>query len=357
MNIRNKYTTLFFIIILLSGCNSVQPEKNHGSDYASWFRCLDSALVVSSPYTFIEDTISLSEPMERIVCMSSSFAAALDALDAHRSICAISGLRYISSPRLRDLADSGAIADVGYEASLDYEQILCLKPDIVLCYTTSASEPQYIAKMRSMGVRVAVLYDHLEHHPLARAEYLRFFGALVSRRAEADSLFAEVKRRYDSLRNMTENLSHRPEVLLNIPYSGAWYIPGRENYMSRLIEDAGGRVLGAGEGSQSSAITIEKAYILSQEADFWLNTGGASSLQELSSLHQSFRNFGPLRRSFEEGDTYIYNNTRRQNAGGGNDFWESGAVRPDLILEDLIRILHPELLDTEGELHYYSALE
>ncbi len=28
------------------------------------------------------------------------------------------------------------------------------------------------------------------------------------------------------------------------------------------------------------------------------------------------------------------------NSGGGNDFWESGAVRPDLVLEDLVRIFN-----------------
>lgn len=357
MNLTNKYTILFFILILLSGCKYAQPAKKSGSDYASWFRCLDSALVVVSPYTFSEDTIFLSRPVERIVCMSSSFAAALDAIDAHRSICAVSGLRYISSPRLRSLADAGSIADVGYEASLDYEHILCLKPDIVLCYTTSASEPQYIAKLRSMGVKVAVLYDHLEQHPLARAEYLKFFGALVSRRAEADSLFSEVKARYNYLRETTEDIRDKPKVLLNIPYAGAWYIPGRDGYMSRLIEDAGGEVLGSEEGSKSSIITMEKAYMLSRDADFWLNPGRASDLDDLISLHESFKEFGPLEKSLREGNTYIYNNTRRQNAGGGNDFWESGAVRPDLVLEDLIRILHPELLETGSELHYYSALE
>lgn len=34
----------------------------------------------------------------------------------------------------------------------------------------------------------------------------------------------------------------------------------------------------------------------------------------------------------------IHNNIARMNAAGGNDFWESGAVRPDIILSDLVAI-------------------
>lgn len=360
---RSKYTIIFFIIVTLLGCNEGAFQKKSASSYASWFSCLDSAVVIISPYTSVRDTIQTDRPMRRILCMSSSHVAALEAINSESAICAVSGLKYISSQSIQSLAEAGSISDIGYEASLDYEHILCLNPDIVLCYTTSASEPQYIAKLRSLGVRVAVLYDHVESHPLARAEYVRFFGALVSRRAEADSLFAEVESRYLSLKDKVDEAEEKVKVLLNIPYAGAWYVPGRENYMSRLVSDAGGEVLGSVSGAHSSVISLEKAYILSADADFWLNPGGASSLDELNGMHPSFKDFRPLQKSLDGEHTYIYNNTRRQNAGGGNDFWESGVVRPDLILEDLIRIMNPEYLqavegaDTEDILHYYSALE
>ena len=52
----------------------------------------------------------------------------------------------------------------------------------------------------------------------------------------------------------------------------------------------------------------------------------------------------------------VFNNDSRMSPGGGNDFWESGQVRPDLVLEDLAGILHPELRDGEG-LHYYRRLD
>jgi iron complex transport system substrate-binding protein len=100
--------------------------------------------------------------------------------------------------------------------------------------------------------------------------------------------------------------------------------------MSRLIRDAGGQVLGAQKGSVSGVITMEDAYSLSLEADMWLCPGYCRTREQLATLHHLFPHFGPLAKGLP-----IYNNILRATSGGGNDFWESGAVRPDLILKDL----------------------
>ena len=140
----------------------------------------------------------------------------------------------------------------------------------------------------------------------------------------------------------------RLPVLMNIPYGDAWYIPGADNYMTRMIQDAGGEVLGAMPGRNSSVVSLEKAYKLSQGADVWLNPGHCTIRQQLSDIHHLFPTFGPLTKSLP-----IYNNTLRTNSEGGNDFWESGAVRPDLVLEDLVKIFSSQ----PGELHYHLELK
>jgi iron complex transport system substrate-binding protein len=45
------------------------------------------------------------------------------------------------------------------------------------------------------------------------------------------------------------------------------------------------------------------------------------------------------------------------NAGGGNDFWESGALRPDLILQDLRKIFSPSASADRLELNYFIRLQ
>jgi iron complex transport system substrate-binding protein len=52
----------------------------------------------------------------------------------------------------------------------------------------------------------------------------------------------------------------------------------------------------------------------------------------------------------------IFNNNRRTNSSGGNDFWESGVVHPEIVLADLIRIFHPQILP-EHNLYYYQKVK
>lgn len=281
--------------------------------------------------------------------MSSSQVAALASIEADSVLTAVSGIGYISNPRLRERYRTGRnpLYDIGYESSLDYERILKLKPDLLLTYTVSGAEPQFLNKLRGLGVPVAVLHDHLEDHPLARAEYLRLAGALTGRLEKADSLFDHVCEQYLKIVRSVPKKVDRINVLMNIPYADAWYIPGADSYMSHLIHDAGGEILGAMKGRNSRVISIEQAYGLSSDADIWLNPGHCRTIDELSRVHQLFPHFGPLKKGLP-----IYNNTLRTTPEGGNDFWESGSVRPDLILNDLVN-----LIQGKDSLHYFVRLE
>ena len=332
------------LVVLLS-CARESQAYDSSCEYAEFFDIKDSLLLVVSPYDGSIQTVSLGRPMSKIICMSSSQVAALDQIGAESSVAAVSGMKYLTNQRLHERNSP----DIGYEASLDYEKIIGIRPDLLVAYTVSASEPQYLSKLRSLGIPVLVIYEHCENHPLAKAEYLRLFGALTGRQAKADSCFRAVRDRYCELADsVAKSCDERLKVLMNIPYGDAWYIPGADNYMSRMIHDAGGEVLGAKPGRNSSVVSLEKAYELSQDADIWLNPGHCSTLGELSGIHHLFPKFGPLAKGLP-----IYNNTLRTTPEGGNDFWESGAVRPDLVLEDLVQVFssHP------GVLTYFFGLE
>lgn len=334
------------VLFFLSGCNSVRRGPvSSASEYASYFEVQDSIVKVISPYDRSIDTLRVSEPMFRIICMSSSSVAALSAIGAGEAVSAVSGLRYMTDKGLHERG----VPDIGYENSLDYETILSLNPDILVAYTVAGTEPQYLSKLRSLGIRVLVIHDHLEQHPLARAEYVRLFGALTGRLDAADSVFSAVRDRYESLAASVG--SNEPvKVLMNIPYGDAWYIPGAENYMSRLVDDAGGEVLGTEPGeSRSRVVSMEEAYALSLDADMWLNPGHCRSVSELVSTHHFFDRFGPVVKGLP-----VYNNTLRTTEEGGNDFWETGAVRPDLILEDLVSIFSETPSDS---LNYFFRLD
>ena len=313
---------LFSALWLLVACGPKnRPAAPVGMEYAQWFDLQGNQVIVHSPYGAEPDTLTVDKPLRSIVCMSSSYIGFLDALGCDSVVTAVSGLGYVSDPEVREAA-----IDVGYDAALDYESIVKLQPDLLLTYAVSAAEPPYLAKLREVGIRTAVIHEHLESHPLARAEYIKLFGLLTGRTAQADSLFREIRDRYESLAQTPEK---QKKVLVNIPYADQWYIPGGDNYMTRLIRDAGGEVLGAVDGRfESSVISVEKAFEYAQKADFWLNPGWCSTKDQLRSVHPLFADFPVI-------DKPVWNNTKQSTPDGGNAFWETGPVRPDLILEDL----------------------
>ena len=328
------------ILGLLVACGlNVHTPVPGGMEYAQWFDIQGNEAVILSPYGSAPDTIKVDAPMRSIVCMSSSYIGFLDALDCDSVATAVSGLAYVSDPEVRAQA-----VDVGYDAALDYETILKVKPDLLLTYAVSAAEPPYLAKLRELGIRTAVIHEHLESHPLARAEYIKLFGLLTGRAALADSLFAGIRDRYLS---MVQETATPKKVLVNIPYADQWYIPGGDNYMTRLIRDAGGEVLGAVPGRfESSVISVEKAYEYAQEADFWLNPGWCTTKDQLRSVHPLFADFPVIEKP-------VWNNTKQSTPGGGNAFWETGPARPDVILQDLRAIFD----GTEVPMQYFFPLE
>ena len=336
---KRNFLTVIVMVLGLAAC-AARPDVP-GSRKAAYFRLAeDGAVVTVSPYDGSADTLRLEKPVSRVVCMSTSYIGFLEEIGAEDVVQGVSGCNFVTNEGVRERA-----AEVGYEAAPDYEKILSLRPDLIITYTVSSVLPTYIVKLRSLGLRVLILYEHLEPDPLGKASYVRLFGALTGRQEKADSAFAAVKDRYEALA-LPADLSDRKKVLLNIPYGDQWYIPGAENYLSQLIRDAGGEVLGAVPGTgQSTTISVEKAYALSQEADAWLHPGLCRTKEELANVHPLFGDFPVLQKP-------VYNNILRYAPGGGNDFWESGAAHPEWILEDLIAILHPERSVGDG-LRYY----
>lgn len=191
----------------------------------------------------IQDSITLDRNLKRLVCMSSSHIACLSAIGCDSLICGVSGIKYISDTLIQRRFAEGKVADVGSDVAADYERILSMSPDLVTAYSLPGSD--FVKKLRSLGVNVLVLNDYLENNPLGRASYIKLFGALTGKTAEADSLYEAVRADYDSLSAIVQGSVNkdngRKKVLVNVPYSDVWYIPGGDNYMSRLIHDAGER--------------------------------------------------------------------------------------------------------------------
>ncbi|MCQ2144794.1 MAG: ABC transporter substrate-binding protein [Bacteroidales bacterium] len=327
-----RYIMPLFAAFFFCACsNPASEDCSEAALYFSVEQRLDGTVVrVVSPFDESADSLVVLTPMESIVCMSTTLVAGFAELGCVDVVKGVSGKSYVSNPQVYGNPE---VREVGYESAMDYETIVSLSPDVVLAYAVSSVEPAYVQKLRSLGVNVLMVYDNFESHPLARAEYIRLCAALVGEIEKADSIFASVSSEYNAVKSMAVGADVK--VMINAPYGDAWYVPAKGSYMNRLISDAGGKLLGSEDGLESSMISLETAYAFSREADVWLNPGYADSKDALKSMHPSFEKFC-------RNDLRIYNNTLRMNPEGGNDFYESGAMRPDLILRDLVSIFSGE---------------
>lgn len=284
----------------------------------------------------------------RIVAMSSTDIAMLDAVNAADRVVGVSGIDFITNPAIQARRDS--VGDVGYEGNINYELLLSLDPDIVLLYGVNGASPME-DKLSELGIPYMYVGDYLEESPLGKAEWLVALSEIIGKRESGEKVFAEIPVRYNALREkVASSALDAPSVMINTPYGDSWFMPSTDNYVIRLITDAGGNyIYDRNTGNSSLPIDLEEAYLLTSQADMWINVGMARSLDDVARMCPKFTDT----RCFRNG--YVYNNNARTNAGGGNDFYESAVVNPDIVLRDLIKIFHPELV--EEDFVYYKQLK
>lgn len=280
----------------------------------------------------------------RVITMSSTQIAMLDAIGESRKVVGVSGLGFISSPGIRSRRDS--IGDVGYDSNFNYELIMSLDPDIVLLYGVNGAS-LVESKLRELDIPFIYIGDYLESSPLGKAEWMVALAEIVGRRDDGEKHFKEIAQSYNSLKELVSNaVEDVPKVMLNAPYGDTWFMPAEDNYSVQLIRDAGGEyIYGRNRSGISVPIDIEEAYMLCSDADIWLNPGSAGTLAELAVACPKFTDTDCFRSG------HIFNNTRRSTSGGGNDYYESGVVNPDMVLRDLVKIFHPGLVHEEFVYH------
>lgn len=283
---------------------------------------------------------------KRIVCMSTTHVGMLEALGEAKRIVGVSGLQFIGNPTVRLGADGGRVKDIGYDSNIDYESLISIAPDIVVLYGVNganAIEP----KLRELGIPFIYLGEYLEESPLGKAEWVVTVAEMLGIREEGVRRYKKTTKSYEEMRRLVDRRLPTPKVMLNTPWGDSWMMPSTNSYMAQLINDAGGHyIYNSNQSRESKPIDLEEAYRLTMDADVWINTGQITNLMELTNQWPKFADTKPIR----EGQ--IWNHIKNKGKVGYLQYWESGCMNPDLVLRDLIKIFHPELLTTEPFIFY-----
>jgi len=298
------------------------------------------------------DAQVIDVPIERIISMSTTFLPPLDSLGVADTLVGVDETDFVSTASVRERIDSGEVVELGGGAEVNVELTLDLEPDVVM--TDSFGSPEYDEhpKLLEAGLAVVMNADWVEIEPLGWAEWVKFMALFYNREAQATALFNDVEAHYHELVALAADVSERPTVMTGIQYDGIWYTSGGDSYFAQILEDAGADYLWADDSTMGSlSLDLESVLERAADADYWVNANQFwFSLDDIAAEDERYTEFAPFQ------NQTIYANNARLNEFGGNDYYESGASNPDMILADLISIFHPDLLP-DHELLFYQQLQ
>ncbi|MFQ3661381.1 MAG: ABC transporter substrate-binding protein [Chloroflexaceae bacterium] len=299
----------------------------------------------------VGDAQVIEVPVRSIITMSTTHLPHLKELDLLDRLVGVDAFQYINTPEVVELIEAGRLKAIGSGPALDVEQAIDLEPDLVMTYGVGNPEFDSHPKLLEAGLKVAMNSEYMELAPLGRAEWIKFTAAFFNREAQATEIYNGIARRYTDMAAKAQAVTDKPTVFSSAPFQGTWYMPGGNSYAARLLADAGAVYLWDDDTSTGSMpLSFEEVLDRAADADIWVNPGSWQSLAEGLAADDRFARF----RAFQDGQ--VYNNNKRLNANGGNDYSETGVTNPDLVLADLIAIFHPDLLPGH-ELFFYQRLE
>lgn len=286
-------------------------------------------------------------PLQKSVIYSSVHCSLWSELDELKGIGGVCGLEYIKLPQIQEGCRNGSIVNVGNSMNPDIECIIDLRPDAILL-SPFENNGGY-GRVGKLNIPIIECADYMETSALGRAEWMRLYGLLLGKEAQADSLFAGIEKEYLTLTQQvkSQNLK-RPTVISEMKNSSAWYIPGGNSTMGRLYQDAGADYVFAYlSNSGSVPLAFETVFDRGGNADIWLIKYNQPQDKTYSELERDYAPYARFK-AFQDRKVYGCNTNHVP-------FYEESPFHPELLLKDLIKIFHPELLP-DYDLKYFSNL-
>ncbi|NPD83515.1 ABC transporter substrate-binding protein [Lentimicrobium sp. L6] len=293
--------------------------------------------VKNPEYSFI-----IKDIPKKVVALSSPMVGLMNLLDLSANIKGVSDPFLIYNEDILNRVKSGEIEDIGKSIQINMEKMIMLQPDLVIGSGWDKLSPDY-EKMIQMKMTPVLMYDWQENHPLGKAEWMILLASFFNEEEKATALFQEVKSNYIKQKEFM-TFDKQPIVFNGSEYQGIWYSAGGKSYMAQLIDDASGQYL-MRDDSTSGSLMLDFEVLMHQasKADIWMYTGASSEDRLGLFAKPKYQSLNAVKKH----KVYSYHN--RMNENGANDYWETASFRPDIVLEDLIKIFH----SNEPENLYY----
>ena len=304
-------------------------------------------LKILHKYILVNDSVSTSTPLptegtivkipiERSIVYSSVHCGLIKELGSFSSIAGVCDLKYNNIPGIKEGCSQGKIIDCGNSMNPDIEKIIDLSPDAILLSPFENSGGY--GKIEKLNIPIIECADYMESSALARAEWMLFYGMLLSKEQEANNIFQTIKKEYIDLREKAIAIKDKPTVISELRNGSAWYVPTAQSTTGQLISDAGGDyIFKSLKGFGAVPLSVETVIDKGQNAEIWLIKYGSTKNKSYKDLAGDYELYSKFK-AFKTKQIYGCNTFLKP-------FYEESPFHPELILKDFVKIFHPEILD------------
>ena len=325
-----EYAEGFEVQYVEGGClvtiQDPQKEKGKGEIYQYAF--------VRDKEAFAKNNVVQSVPIKNIICMTSLQLSNFIKLDELDHVVGITSTRHLFNEEVKRRLKEKKIRKIGIEGNFDNEVIISMNPDLILI--SPFKRGGYDA-LKEVGIPLIPHLGYKENSPLGQAEWIKFIGLLIGEEEKANVIFDSIKAEYNTLKQLTAKIEKKPVVFSGELRGGNWYAVGGRNFLAQLFRDAGADYF-LKDDPNTGGVTLdfETVYSRAESADYWriLNShNGTFTYDALKAQDSRYADF----RAFKDKGV-IYCNLKEK------PYYENVPTHPEVLLKDLIKVFHPELL-------------
>ena len=334
-----QYACQFTVDCYENGCRLISIADGQ--------RCLVVPEGETVPQGIPQDAVILRQPLDCI------YLAATSAMDLFRSLDAIGSIRLSGTnaagwyiPEAREALESGRMLYAGKYSAPDYELILSSGCDLAVESTMIYHTPEVKEQLERLGIPVLVERSSYESDPLARMEWVKLYGVLLGREAEAQRIFDAAVRTVAPV--LEQAPTGKTVAFFYITSAGTVNVRKSGDYVAEMIRMAGGEYVPGGLSDNGNALStmnmdMESFYAAAREADVLIyNSTIDGELQSLDQLLQKSSLLADFK-AVQTGDVWCT---------GQNMFQES------MGLSGMIADIHAVLTQAEPrELSYLHRLQ
>ncbi len=362
------FKTLFLTCFLLASCKKNSETKTqiainsenqikHASGLAiykyegySIVKVLNPWPKAEKPFTYIlknkngiipdslHNYTTINVPVKKLVVTSTTIIPFLEMLKSENKLIGFPHTSYISSPKTRALINDGKIRDVGQNESLNIELLFDMQPDVIVTFGIDNTN-KMVDKLTKNGLKVMFQGDWMEQSALGKAEWIKFYAALLGKEKEGEIIFTDIEKNYNNALALIKNTKATQTVLYGSLYKDQWFVARGNSWIAQFLNDAKANYLWKDlPGMGSEPLSFESVFDKAEHADIWITNGSIMTLSQLLEENHHYQKFD----AYQKSEVYTFEGQKGET--GGTVYYETAPSRPDLVLKDYIKIFHPEIL-------------